>query len=254
MPDANGIGQTSVPSAHERTYLAEIVTGFSLIGITIMAAIVLAKSWSDKDIVRYVFASIIPLLASWMGTILAFYFSKENFIAATQSVTDLTRTVTGVERLKTIPVTEKMRPLNEITSEQVLDGDEDKKKLSELLNKFKDLERIPILDDKSKIRFLIYKGMIDKYLAKFAGSTSPPSGKQVTDLTLKDLLESSDEMRKLFEQSFGFVPKDATMAEAKREMEKIDKCGDIFVTNTGKRSEPILGWITDNTIIENSRV
>src|SRR6266849_4165538 len=109
MPEATGQNQASSASPRERVYLTEIVAGVSLFGITLLAAIVLYKDWNDKDMVRYVFASIIPLLASWMGTILAFYFSKENFMAATQSVTDLTRTVTGIERLKNISATDKMR-------------------------------------------------------------------------------------------------------------------------------------------------
>jgi hypothetical protein len=33
-----------------------------------------------------------------------------------------------------------------------------------------------------------------------------------------------------------------------------DKCGDIFVTQTGNSSEPIIGWITDNTIMENAKI
>src|SRR5713101_3697494 len=105
MPDAIAQNQAPAASPRERVYLTEIVAGFSLVGITSLAAIVLYKDRSPET-VRYVFASIIPLLASWMGTILAFYFSKENFMAATQSVTDLTRTVTGIERLKTISATD----------------------------------------------------------------------------------------------------------------------------------------------------
>ena len=61
-------------------------------------------------------------------------------------------------------------------------------------------------------------------------------------------------IRDRFESSFGFVPSTATLADAKREMERIEKCADVFVTQSGKKDEPVLGWITDNTIIENSRV
>ena len=238
----------------ERSYVAEIVAAFSLLGITVLSTVVLVKNSGDKDMVRYVFASVIPLLGSWMGTILAFYFSRDNLAAATQSVKDLTQAVTGADKLKTIQVKDKMRPLKDITYEQVTPGDEDKKKLSDLVQKFKHVERIPILNSQLGIRFLIYKGMIDKYLAQFSQGKNLPEGKQVADLTLKDLLDSDPATKKLFESSFAFVAQTATLADAKHEMEKIDKCGDVFVTSTGKKDEPILGWITDNTIIENSRV
>src|SRR5436309_3043459 len=197
--------------------------------------------------IRYVFASIIPLLGSWMGTILAFYFSRDSLAAATQSVRDLTQAVTG-DRLKTVPVKEKMRELKDIKFVQCDEKDDGNKKLSDLTAM--GVERIPILNSQSVIRYLIYKVMIDKHLAQFAGKADP----QVAALTLKSLLDSDAQMKKLFQDTIAFVPLDATLADAKREMGKIPKCADIFVTNTGKKDEPILGWITDNTIIENSRV
>src|SRR6266568_4345610 len=50
----------------ERSYVAEIVTAFSLLGITVLSTVVLVKNSGDKDMVRYVFASVIPLLvAGW---------------------------------------------------------------------------------------------------------------------------------------------------------------------------------------------
>jgi|GEM_PF-4378388 len=37
-------------------------------------------------------------------------------------------------------------------------------------------------------------------------------------------------------------------------MERIDKCGDVFITKNGRKDEAILSWITDNAILENSKV
>jgi hypothetical protein len=74
------------------------------------------------------------------------------------------------------------------------------------------------------------------------------------DLTLSSLFQSDPQMYQLFRKSFGFVSVDATLGDAKLVMEKIDKCGDVFVTQSGKLSEPLLGWVTDSTIIENSKL
>ncbi len=73
----SGSNNQSTPPP-ERSRVAEIVTAFALAGIFLLSAMVLIRSWksNDDEMVRYVFASIIPLLGSWMGTILAFYFSK----------------------------------------------------------------------------------------------------------------------------------------------------------------------------------
>jgi hypothetical protein len=67
-------------------------------------------------------------------------------------------------------------------------------------------------------------------------------------------LDWSIEAQQLFKSSFGFASADATLADAKQIMDKIPKCGDVFVTQTGKPTEPIVGWVTDNLIIENATV
>src|SRR2546423_754811 len=104
MADPAGNNQNLPPS--ERGHIAEWVTGFTLAGIFLISAFVLYVCRGNPEMIRYVFASIIPLLGSWMGTILAFYFSRDSLAAATQSVRDLTQAVTG-DRLKTVPVKEK---------------------------------------------------------------------------------------------------------------------------------------------------
>ena len=81
--------------------------------------------------------------------------------------------------------------------------------------------------------------------------------KKITNLTFKDLLgfvEADPKLKGIFESSFGFVAVSDTLADAKREMERVAKkmsCNDVFVTQNGKPDEPVLGWITDNTIVEN---
>ena len=68
------------------------------------------------------------------------------------------------------------------------------------------------------------------------------------------LLNSDAELKAFFQKSVGFVSVNPSLADAKRAMGKIDKCRDVFVTQSGDRKEPILGWITDSAIRENLRV
>lgn len=37
-------------------------------------------------------------------------------------------------------------------------------------------------------------------------------------------------------------------------MDTIPHCNDIFVTQNGKPYEPIIGWVTENKLIEHSRI
>jgi len=254
MAATNGSNLDSDLDRSSRRILTFLIVSLSVVGVVVLSTVVIIKDHSANTL-QLVFASVLPLLASWVGTILAFYFSKENFMAATQSVTEMTRTVTGVEKLKAIPARDKMRPLALITYQQVAAADDDTVKLSDLTKKFASLERILILDTNLSLRFLIYKGMIDKYLSRITlGGATLPSGRAAADLTLKNLVDSDPNWKHLFQTSFGFVGETATLADAKSVMDKIDKCGDVFVTKTGNGAEPILGWITDNTIAENSKV
>ena len=235
-----------------RSVLTFVVVCISITGIFILSWIVL-KAKNDLPTAQFVFGAVLPLLASWIGTIMAFYFSKDNFQAANQAVTDMTKAMTAMDRLKSIPVAGKMRSLKDIKSAVVKQGDEAKNKLVDLFKTFDGYERMLILAEDKSVRYLIYRAMADKFLSQRL--LNPPAGAGApTDLTLKDLLDSPVNESKIFENSFVFVAQDATLADAKLKMDALKNCNDVFVTKTGNRTEPLLGWITDNTIAENSKV
>ncbi len=215
-----------------------------------MATIMIVASWaaSDKETMKLVFSSVLPLFGAWIGTILAFYYGRENFEAGTRNVIKIAEAV-GLERLKEIPVTSKMIARKDMI---VYDQPVDKIKLKEIINKLSERERLPILNDKMAIIYMIHKSAIDSYLAEKALLSPPPTN--LNDLTLKDLLEDDAKLKNLFEQSFGFVKASSTLADAKIEMEKIPKCQDVFVTQSGDKAEPVIGWITNNLIQENARL
>src|SRR5215470_1127822 len=108
VPDATGIVQESTIEAKSRRWLTFVVVLISVSGIVALGiAGIIVKTVGANDPfekIKYVSATILPLLASWVGTILAFYFSKENLVAATQSVTDLTKALGGMDKLKAISV------------------------------------------------------------------------------------------------------------------------------------------------------
>jgi hypothetical protein len=49
----------------------------------------------------------------------------------------------------------------------------------------------------------------------------------------------------MFETSMGFVGKEKRLIEVKTIMGAKPYIQDVFVTETGKQDEPILGWITN---------
>ncbi|MBV8376474.1 MAG: hypothetical protein JO279_05665 [Verrucomicrobia bacterium] len=112
------------------------------------------------------------------------------------------------------------------------------------------------MHEDNSFAYLIYRAMVDQFITKFnQGATQLPQGvANITDLTLQNLLDSDAKLKSLFQNGVGFVQVTASLADAKRAMDKIEKCGDVFVTTSGDRKDPILGWITDNKILELARV
>ena len=233
-----------------RHWMAIFVLILSIGGLIILSISVVFKG-DDPESAKYVFAAVLPLLGTWVGTLLAFYFSKDNFESATRSVREMAAELTGVEKLKSVKVTEAMRSFKEITFSPLKKGEENKVQLNDLLNTFKDLERMPLTDDQ-RMAYLVYKGMIYRFISQKAMKKE-----DVSKLTLKDLLESDSSLKLLFEKSFGFVSKAATLADAKTVMDAISrtiKCEDVFVTESGKSDEPVLGWITNKAIARYAKV
>jgi hypothetical protein len=95
--------------------------------------------------------------------------------------------------------------------------------------------------------------MIDKYLSKKA-IEDKLSIDQLDALSLQDLLNEDPKLKQMFETSFVTIKEDATLADAKSEMESVPDCLDVFVTKTGSKNEPIIGWLTNIIISESAKV
>jgi hypothetical protein len=85
----------------------------------------------------------------------------------------------------------------------------------------------------------------DSTLVAFAESQQKTT-LSLDPLTLGDLLAVPQ--FKGWVTAMGFVAQDAMFADARRAMGSIQHCNDVFVTKTGAKDEPALGWVT-NTLL-----
>ena len=101
---------------------------------------------------------------------IAYYYSKENFEAANKSVRDIVKQVTPLEKVQSIPVTDKMIPKNKMVNEVIDDDKIATTKISTLLEKMttSKVNRLPILFSNGHPRYMIHRSMLDKYLANEA--------------------------------------------------------------------------------------
>lgn len=233
------------PESSHRWTLALIVTLISITGIGVIAALVIISAADKERAAQMVLTSVLPLLATWVGTVLAYYYSSESLEAATRSVKDL---MSVEEKLKTIPVASVMIRIGDMqyyTFSETL-------KVMEILKKLEDSkkgDRLPFLGDSKQPMFIFHKSAIDSAFVK-----SISVGTDINTITLKDLFSSVPKLKELGEKTFGVVNKDATLAIAHAEMRRIENCQDVFVTETGRKDSAVVGWITNNIIEKNSKV
>jgi len=228
-----------------RWQLARMVTILSITGVGVIAAAVVLLATDKERASQMVLTAVLPLLASWVGTVLAYYYSSESLEAATRSVKDL---VTSQEKLEATPATEVMIGLHEMVSFTYSDD----LKIRDILGRLKTSgkgERLPFLGDKKQPVYMLHKSAIDEGIVETA-----KAGGNIAELTLRELFEKVSGLKELAEQSFGVIAKDATLANAQSEMRRIKNCQDVFVTEDGRKDSPVIGWITNGIIEEKSRV
>ena len=109
------------------------------------------------------------------------------------------------------------------------------------------------------IERVVHLSAIECFISNYV-LNPPVNAKAVDQLTLSDLT-AMPSLDQLTAQSFAFVPQSATLADAKAAMEQKSKqlgnlgnCEDVFITQDGTAALPVLGWITNDIIIQNAKV
>ena len=235
------MAKASVDDARTRSRLAAWILALSIAVIALASglAIALAADTDRAEMARLVFASVLPLFGTWVGTVLAFFFARENLQAATESASRLA----GLTE-PTTPVAEVMIPRAQIHAFTVpAGGDPGVVKLADLQKEVtgSGFKRMPILSHSGVVHFVIH----DSTIAKFAYSI----GKKPDDLTtetMSDLL-AAPELRSQVE-AFGVVGPDDNLEKARSAMGSVKGSNDVFVTQKGQKTDSIVGWLTNTQL------
>lgn len=241
-----------------RNIIALGITGLVLIATILVAYYSLCKV-KDPDL-SFVGQSLLPLWGTWVGTIIAFYFGRENFEAATKSYRDVIKTLTPEQKIAAIPVREVMIPVEKIKYMEYTE-DTKKKKLVDILNDpiFREYFRMAFLTPEKILKYIIHKStlaifIVEKTQAKSMDGT--PVKVEAEILTLQDLIQyenSESRIPAMLKRGYGFVSIGACLLDAKKIIDSLPECQDVFVTQNGKENEPVLGLITNNMILEKAK-
>jgi hypothetical protein len=233
------------------------------LGITIVGVFgVVALGWiaiqtasspgaTTSNVAREVLGTVLPVIGTWVGTVLAFYFGNENFAVASRASASLVSQLSPAQRLQSKSVSDPnvMIPLASMFYET---GPAANVNLSKARNDLKAAgkgDRIPVLDANKWPLLVVHLSTIDKYMTDQALKGT----QNLSALTLQDML-NDPQIAKALAASFATVKQTATLADAKAAMDAFDTCQDVFVTATGSSKEPVIGWITNTIIEDNSKV
>ena len=211
------------------------------------------KSKESFAILQYIMGVILPLWGTWIGTSLAYYYSKDNFEAANRSVQQIVDKLTPEKKLQSLKSADVMIAQDKLIYQTMSPGDD--------LSKFKiqqdgidflaknKIKRVIILEGK-KARYVIHRDLISFYIANMALAST-----DIKDKTFKDMYNSGNaEIKTTMDGSVGFVAAASTLLDVKTFMGDHKSCQDVFITQNGGKDEDILGWVTNVTIVENSKV
>jgi len=232
--------------------LAIVFFSFVIFGILIFRGFDYVKEVENFKNVKDIISLFLPVIGTWMGTVLAFYFTRQNFEAASQSFQKTIDKLTGDDKLKAIKAVDVMIPFSEIDTNP-FEGDQkwDTTTLKTYIDflKKKDRNRLVIFNPPPDVaQNVFHLSTINDFLvSKF---NSGLAKEEIDKLTLKDLLADPAIQSKL-KNSIDFVGTNATLFDVQQRMAASENCSDVFVTATGSKAEPVKGWITNIIVAEN---
>ncbi len=223
--------------AANRNRLATIIIWSTLATIIVLSVFYyLTSKEEDKGAtMEKIFSTLIPLFATWVGTVLAFYFGKENFDIAAKRydkiIDRLSPDVLDDVKVSQIMIAKKTmvyKTLAEVEKETI-------QNLIKFLNDIKK-SRLPILKD-DKITYVVHK-------STFLNAIGTLKPEEVSKLSFKDFIGNAENKAKV--SSFETFKEDVILEKIRLAITKNEAIKDVFITD---KDSKVVGWLTDTLIL-----
>ena len=262
---ANGVQQptTSEQVAAEsrlsgRNRLARLVvvgsflTLFLLVGTLLVLAQGGADSKDAATTAQNAFNAILPVLAGWVGTVLAFYFSAASQERTSVSLDKAIGQSTATTGPST-PVSQAMIALGSILKLQDLGLKKPEEiPLTELETAFKEpgpkgmiASRLVFVEN-SVFRHIVHISTFNAFVLK---RTTGNNSTTIDKLTFADMLADPETLNQITKLVV-FVPATASVGEAKTALDSVVGAQDVIVTGSGDAGAPMLGWLSNVDLIK----
>lgn len=252
---AGSLSPTSAAALTEtefRHLVAKSVLFSAIWGTVVVAGLAVFSSNAQT-----VLSIVLPVFGTWIGTLLAYYFGKDNFEAGARSSVNAAKQLSGMEKLEAIPVTKPgiMIPLDKIEIPDLIKG----KPIAEFANinlqALRDVlnrERLPLIDPANgSVVAVLHRSLLNDFLL----TRSVADRNNLGSTTLQHLLDDPV-AGKTAKNTFVVLPNTVTLAVVKERMNQQTQraagktCEDAFITAPG--SAKIEGWITNDIIAEHA--
>jgi hypothetical protein len=172
-----------------KNHLAALVFILSFFGLLLTAL------WSLREPPgsgREVFNVLAPLFGTWWGTILTFYFTRENFKEANEAVNRIVDRLTPEQSLAETPVRQVMKPRGSIKARQLKEGEDENAILIGDLTALvgEGYSRVLIFTPRDAIKYVIHESTLNRFIAdrsRLVEAGQAPAG-SLSAATLPELL------------------------------------------------------------------
>lgn len=224
-----------------RNFLSFIIFITTMFGIFMIARYYYCQPTPGQNAAERIFESLLPLFATWIGTVLAFYFGRSNFETVANQYQNMIKKL-NPDLLDDINLIQVMIPKKTMLLKewsQIKD-----KPISEIIVFLTeaDKSRLPILEN-GEPKYVIHKSTFLE--------ASALNNKRVTEAdanteeyTVAKMVE--DENFKIKVSSFKTINENDILEKARGLITGEQSVKDIFVIGNNKQ---VVGWLTDSLIL-----
>jgi hypothetical protein len=249
--------------ARLRGKLAPLVVGIGTVGILVVAG---GVTWGittqspdgtvDPSVYLGILSTVVPVFATWVGAVIAFFFSNESFRQAAIAAGATSGSSSDAE-----PVTSPARMISVEKITSITLGGPKPLAASKAADtnapaahptaapqlypaRFEDVLLVDVANllGNTVTRVVVF----EKHRAVKAVLRGRLIPAHVAGDTVQKYLDHEGNRSDAF--NFSMLPETATIGDA-RAMARVFKLADIFITKTGQKDEPIKGWLPDDRLL-----
>jgi hypothetical protein len=243
-----------------------LIVSIAAVFLISVAVNIIAKDKEKAS--QRVMDSTLPLYGTWVGTILAFYFSRNAFEAASRANDRTTAAAFKQVKSGIVPAspdnTLAKISLKSLANDLVFRQEDPDKSLQDVVAELESNNRYRTIvvevvnrDDANKKYFkyvdLVYRINASAYLEQSQPRGLNPQGEEgnaQVPPTLKTYLAWRHGKGEKAQPIVVFLSQSATLADADAKLKETLGCRDVIVTTDGQKTSPVVAYVTDIDINE----